>query len=152
MMKKKSSKDFSIQTGFPSSLFPSIDSVFPKTTSNFTTPKQMKVKKKCELLSTPKLSSISKLLGDSKDSKDFKFQRIFMSVDNNKKKEDEQEKKIRRDFNESFEMEIEDQKPKELVGQGPVASFYGYYKKLDKIREKNKISMTNGMKMLFFLF
>lgn len=42
----------------------------------------------------------------------------------------------------SVDFDIEDSKPKELVGESAVNVYYGYYKKLDKIKDKNRISST----------
>lgn len=107
----------------------------------------MKFRKTLNLLSTPKLSALTK------NNSDVKFERLYMSMDKQtlKHEEDENDKEITKKLNDSFELEIEDQKPKELVGMPAINCYYSYYKKLDKIKDKNKISFTKGL-INFFIF
>lgn len=140
-------KDFRIQTKplRPMNLkvdLSETDFVEQKTTEskNFSSSSVFKFRKTINLLSTPKLSAMGKINPDNK------FERIFLSVEKHPSKidEDEIDDQIKQKLNDSFEMDIDDQKPKDLVGVEAVKTYYSYYKRLDKIKDKNRISSTNG--------
>ena len=104
-------------------------------------PSVMRFRNSINLLSTPKLSALGKLNPENK------FERIFLSMDKNISKFDldENDEEIVKKLNDSFEMEFEDQKNIDLVGQNAVNTYYSYYKRLDKIKDKNKFNgHTNG--------
>lgn len=109
-------------------------------------PSSFKFKKNINLLSTPKLSALAKVNPENK------FERIFMSLDKASAglEEEENDEQIIKKLNDSFEMEIEDQKKLDLVGENAIRTFYNYYKKLDKIKDKNKFSLTNGTYRSFY--
>jgi len=103
-------------------------------------PSALKFRKTINLLSTPKLSALGKLNPENK------FERIFLSMDKHTSKfeEDEADEQYMKKLNDSFEMEIEDQKSNDLVGQNAINTYYSYYKRLEKIKDKNKYSSTSG--------
>lgn len=107
-------------------------------------PTAFRVRKTINLMNTPKLSSMGII------NQENKFERIFLSVEKHPSKieEDEIDDQIPSNLNNSFELEIEDQKPKELVGVDAVRSYYSHYKRLDKIKDKNLISSTNGFSLI----
>ena len=105
--------------------------------NNHLSPSVMKFRKTCNLLSTPKLTHMGKINAENK------FERIFMSIDKHSSKFDEEENEdqlTKKLLNDSGDLEVEDIKPKEYVGLNAINSYYSYYKKLDKIVDKNKIS------------
>ena len=109
------------------------------------TPTAMRFHNSINLHSTPKLSALGKVNPENK------FERIFLSMDKNISKFDidENDEEIVKKLNDSFELEIEDQKNVDLVGQNAINTYYSYYKKLDKIKDKNKFSLTNGVLTVF---
>lgn len=152
-------KDFRIHSKNPknnlmietSSNVESNPKIFNSTKSEFINPilhspsSVMKFRKTINLFSTPKISAMAKVNPENK------FERIFLSMDRHSTKfeEEENEEYIKKKLNDSFELEIEDQKPNVLVGASAINSYYNYYKKLEKIKDQNKISSTNGF---FFKF
>ena len=146
-------KDFRIQTK-PAKITLTVETTDEKENKRYAStvsskmntifsPAAMKFKNSINLLSTPKLSAIGKLNPENK------FERIFLSMDKHQSKfdEDDQDEQYMKNLNlnDSFEIESEDQKNIDLVGQNAINTYYSYYKRLEKIKDKNKyFKVTNG--------
>ena len=54
------------------------------------------------------------------------------------REEEDKDKKLLDDLNNSFEIEVEDMEAKDYVGEQAIEHYYSHYKKLESIVEKNK--------------
>ena len=69
------------------------------------------------------------------------YQWIFLTEEKKKEIETEEkkEREVKEQIDKSFEIEIEDTKPKEIVGEKAIEDYYRHYKKLKKVEDQNKL-------------
>ena len=69
------------------------------------------------------------------------YQWLFLSEEKKKEMEIEEKKEneVKEQIEKSFEIDIEDTKPKELLGERAIEDYYRHYKKLKKVQDQNNL-------------
>lgn len=69
------------------------------------------------------------------------YQWVFLNEDKKKELENEEikEKEVQTQIDKSFEIDIEDSKPKDHIGDKAIGAYYQHYKRLKKVQDQNNL-------------